>query len=152
METQLADKEITDIFKNSKVIALVGASSKSDKASNIVMKYLLEFGYEVIPINPGAAGEKILGQMTYSSAAEIKKNIDILNIFRPSEEAEKIIEEIIKKNIKTIWLQLGIKSEKSKKIAKENKINFIENACIKTEYQRLMQKKQINFPHLTKNV
>ena len=149
MEKQIDDKKLKEIFTESKVIALVGASAKKDKTSHIVMKYLIEFGYEVIPVNPGAAGQEILGQMTYRSIKEIDKKIDIVDIFRPSAEAEKIVEEAKDLNPKTIWLQLGIKSEKAEENAKSINANYIENSCIKTEYQRIMQKKKINFPHLT---
>tara|TARA_Y100001970_G_scaffold100291_1_gene126023 strand:- start:152 stop:604 length:453 start_codon:yes stop_codon:yes gene_type:complete len=150
MEKQIDDKKLKEIFTESKVIALVGASAKKDKTSHIVMKYLIEFGFEVIPINPGAAGQEILGQMTYKSIKEIDKKIDIVDIFRPSAEAEKIVEEAKELNPKTIWLQLGITSEKAEENAKSINANYIENSCIKTEYQRIMQKKKINFPHLTK--
>jgi len=150
MEKQIDDKKLKEIFTESKVIALVGASAKKDKTSHIVMKYLLEFGFEVIPVNPGAAGQEILGQMTYKSIKEIDKQIDIIDIFRPSAEAEKIVEEAKELNPKTIWLQLGITSEKAGNNAKSINANYIENSCIKTEYQRIMQKKKINFPHLTK--
>ena len=150
MEKQIDDKKLKEIFTESKVIALVGASAKKDKTSHIVMKYLIEFGFEVIPVNPGAAGQEILGQMTYRSIKEIDKKIDIVDIFRPSAEAEKIVEEAKDLNPKTIWLQLGIKSEKAEKNAKSINANYIENSCIKTEYQRIIQKKIINFPHLTK--
>ena len=150
MEKQIDDKKLKEIFTESKVIALVGASAKKDKTSHIVMKYLIEFGFEVIPVNPGAAGQEILGQMTYRSIKEIDKQIDIVDIFRPSAEAEKIVEEAKDLNPKTIWLQLGIKSEKAEENAKSINANYIENSCIKTEYQRIMQKKKINFPHLTK--
>ena len=150
MEKQIDDKKLKEIFTESKVIALVGASAKKDKTSHIVMKYLIEFGFEVIPVNPGAAGQEILGQMTYKSIKEIDKKIDIVDIFRPSAEAEKIVEEAKELNPKTIWLQLGITSEKAEENAKSINANYIENSCIKTEYQRIMQKKKINFPHLTK--
>ena len=150
MEKQIDVKRLKEIFTDSKVIALVGASAKKDKTSHIVMKYLIEFGYEVIPVNPGAAGQEILGQMTYKSIKEIDKQIDIVDIFRPSAEAEKIVEEAKELNPKTIWLQLGITSEKAEENAKSFNANYIENSCIKTEYQRIMQKKKINFPHLTK--
>ena len=150
MEKQIDDKKLKEIFTESKVIALVGASAKKDKTSHIVMKYLIEFGFEVIPVNPSAAGQEILGQMTYRSIKEIDKKIDIVDIFRPSAEAEKIVEEAKDLNPKTIWLQLGIKSEKAEENAKSINANYIENSCIKTEYQRIMQKKKINFPHLIK--
>ena len=126
METQIDDKKLKEIFSDAKVIALVGASAKKDKTSHIVMKYLLEFGFEVIPVNPGAAGQEILGQMTYKSIKEIDKKIDILDIFRPSAEAEKIVEEAKDLNPKTIWLQLGITSEKAEENAKSINANYIE--------------------------
>ena len=150
METQIEDSKLKEIFTDSKVIALVGASANKDKTSHIVMKYLIEFGYEVIPINPGSAGQEILGQMTYKSLSEINKQIDIVDVFRPSAEAEKVVQEAKDLKPKTIWLQLGIKSEKAKEIASSINANYIENSCIKTEYQRIVQKKKINFPHLIK--
>lgn len=104
----------------------------------------------MIPINPGSAGQEILGQMTYKSLSEINKQIDIVDVFRPSAEAEKVVQEAKDLKPKTIWLQLGIKSEKAKEIASSINANYIENSCIKTEYQRIIQKKKINFPHLIK--
>ena len=111
MEAQIEDIKLKEIFTNSKVIALVGASANKEKTSHIVMKYLLEFGFEVVPVNPGAAGQEILGQMTVKNLSEIKKPIDIVDVFRPSSEAEKVVEEAINYNPKTIWLQLGITSK-----------------------------------------
>ena len=140
MEKQIEDTKLKEIFTNSKVIALVGASANKEKTSHIVMKHLLDFGFEVIPVNPGAAGQEILGQMTVKNLSEIKKPIDIVDVFRPSEEAEKVIEEAVNYNPKTIWLQLGIVSKNGDKFAKSIDANYIENSCIKTEYERIMQK------------
>ena len=140
MEKQIEDTKLKEIFTNSKVIALVGASANKEKTSHIVMKYLLDFGFEVIPVNPGAAGQEILGQMTVKNLSEIKKPIDIVDVFRPSEEAEKVVKEAVNYNPKTIWLQLGIVSKNGDKFAKSIDANYIENSCIKTEYERIMQK------------
>ena len=140
MEKQIEDTKLKEIFTNSKVIALVGASANKEKTSHIVMKHLLDFGFEVIPVNPGAAGQEILGQMTVKNLSEIKKPIDIVDVFRPSEEAEKVVEEAVNYNPKTIWLQLGIVSKNGDKFAKSIDTNYIENSCIKTEYERIMQK------------
>ena len=140
MEAQIEDIKLKEIFTNSKVIALVGASANKEKTSHIVMKYLLEFGFEVIPVNPGAAGQEILGQMTVKNLSEIKKPIDIVDVFRPSDEAEKVVEEAINYNPKTIWLQLGITSKNGDKFAKLINANYIQNSCIKTEYERIMKK------------
>ena len=138
MEEQIEDKKLKEIFNNSKVIALVGASANKEKTSHIVMKHLLEFGFEVIPVNPGAAGQEILGQMAVKNLSEIKKPIDIVDIFRPSAEAEIIIKDAIKYKPKTIWLQLGITSVNGNKFAKTINANYIQNSCIKTEYERIM--------------
>ena len=140
MEAQIDDIKLKEIFTNSKVIALVGASANKEKTSHIVMKYLLDFGFEVIPVNPGSAGQEILGQMTVKNLSEIKKPIDIVDVFRPSEEAEKVVKEAVNYNPKTIWLQLGIVSKNGDKFAKSIDANYIENSCIKTEYERIMQK------------
>ena len=140
MEEQIEDKKLKEIFNNSKVIALVGASANKEKTSHIVMKCLIEFGYEVIPVNPGAAGQEILGQMAVKNLSEIKKPIDIVDIFRPSAEAEIIIKDAIKYKPKTIWLQLGITSVNGNKFAKTINANYIQNSCIKTEYERIMKK------------
>ena len=140
MEAQIEDIKLKEIFTNSKVIALVGASANKEKTSHIVMKYLLEFGFEVVPVNPGAAGQEILGQMTVKNLSEIKKPIDIVDVFRPSDEAEKVVEEAINYNPKTIWLKLGITSKNGDKFAKLINANYIQNSCIKTEYERIMKK------------
>ena len=94
MEKQIDDKKLKEIFTESKVIALVGASAKKDKTSHIVMKYLIEFGFEVIPVNPGAAGQEILGQMTYRSIKEIDKKIDIVDIFRLPPKLKKLLKKL----------------------------------------------------------
>ena len=140
MEAQIEDIKLKEIFSNSKVIALVGASANKEKTSHIVMRHLLEFGFEVIPVNPGAAGQEILGQMTVKNLSEIKKPIDIVDIFRPSAEAEKVVEDAINYNPKTIWLQLGITSENGDKFAKSINANYVQDSCIKTEYERIMKK------------
>ena len=104
-------KEILEKYKK---IALVGASKDLTKTSSVVMKYLQEYGYKVYPVNPGAKGEKILGEEVYSSITEINKNVDIVDVFRPSSEAYGIAEEAVKIGAKVLWLQLGIRDENAK--------------------------------------
>jgi len=150
-------KEIEEILKNSKTIAMVGVSSlkkKEDpknlkrKPSTIVMKYMQEFGYRVIPVNPFAVGEIIHGEEVFSKLEDIKIPIDIVNIFRPSNETPDLANEAVKINAKVLWLQYGIKNDAAEKIALEAKMKYISNRCIKQDYQNIFQKVNPVFPAL----
>ena len=150
-------KEIEEILKNSKTIAMVGVSSlkkKEDpknlkrKPSTIVMKYMQEFGYKVIPVNPFAAGEIIHGEEVFSKLEDIKISIDIVNIFRPSNETPDLANEAVKINAKVLWLQYGIKNDAAEKIALDAKMKYISNRCIKQDYQNIFQKVNPVFPAL----
>ena len=150
-------KEIEEILKNSKTIAMVGVSSlkkKEDpknlkrKPSTIVMKYMQEFGYKVIPVNPFAVGEIIHGEEVFSKLEDIKIPIDIVNIFRPSNETPDLANEAVKINAKVLWLQYGIKNDAAEKIAIDAKMKYISNRCIKQDYQNIFQKVNPVFPAL----
>ena len=150
-------KVIEDILKNSKTIAMVGVSSlkkKEDpknlkrKPSTIVMKYMQEFGYRVIPVNPFAEGESIHGEKVFSKLEDIKIPIDIVNIFRPSNETPDLANEAVKINAKVLWLQYGIKNDAAEKIALDAKMKYISNRCIKQDYQNIFQKVNPVFPAL----
>ena len=150
-------KVIEDILKNSKNIAMVGVSSlrkKEDpknlkrKPSTIVMKYMQEFGYRVIPVNPFAVGEIIHGEKVFSKLEDIKIPIDIVNIFRPSNETPELANEAVKINAKVLWLQYGIKNDAAEKIALDAKMKYISNRCIKQDYQNIFQKVNPVFPAL----
>ena len=127
---------------------MIGVSKDPTKASTIVMKYMQKYGYKVIPVNPSAKGEKILGEEVFEKLEDIKTNIDIVDVFRPSSEAFKYAEDTIKIGAKVLWLQLGIKSEKAKKILKIKNIEYIENRCTKMEYQKIFLKINPSFPVL----
>ena len=150
-------KLIEDILKNSKNIAMVGVSSlkkKEDpnnlkrKPSTIVMKYMQEFGYRVIPVNPFAVGEIIHGEKVFSKLEDIEIPIDIVNIFRPSNETPDLANEAVKINAKVLWLQYGIKNDAAEKIALDAKMKYISNRCIKQDYQNIFQKVNPVFPAL----
>ncbi len=143
----MSDK-IKEILSKYKTIAMVGVSKDPTKASTIVMKYMQKYGYKVIPVNPSAKGEKILGEEVFEKLEDIKTNIDIVDVFRPSSEAFKYAEDTIKIGAKVLWLQLGIKSEKAKKILKIKNIEYIENRCTKMEYQKIFLKINPSFPVL----
>ena len=141
--------EIKKILSKYKSIAMVGVSKDPKKTSTIVMKYMQDYGFKVYPVNPSAKGEKILGEEVYASILEINKNVDIVDVFRPSSEAYRIAEDAVKIGAKVLWLQLGIRDENAKKLVEENKIEYIENKCTKMEYQKYFLKVRQAFPVLS---
>jgi len=140
--------EIKDILSKYKTIAMIGVSNDQTKASTIVMKYMQKYGFKVYPVNPRAIGQKILGEKVFEKITDIKDPVDIVNVFRPSEEALDIARDTINIGAKVLWLQLGIKSEEAKKIVEKNKIEYIEDKCTKMEYQKHFLKVRQAFPVL----
>jgi len=150
------DELIKKTLETSKTIAMVGVSSiKKEVSTNIrrrpstiVMKYMQEFGYRVIPVNPFSTGEKIHGETIIAKLSDIKIPIDIVDVFRPSNEAPMIAEEAVKVRAKVFWLQYGIQNQEAKEIVEAENIIYISNKCIKQEYQRLFLKVSPVFPAL----
>lgn len=133
------DEEIRNIY-NFKNIAVVGMSRDPAKAAHFVPKYMIERGFNVIPVNPSAV--EILGRRTYSRVSDIKSQVDILDVFRPSEDVYPIVEDSIRKRgIRVIWLQEGIHNSDAEKIARDNNIEFVFNRCIMAEHMRLFDDK-----------
>ena len=130
--------ETKDILAKYKNIALVGASKDLKKTSSIVMKYLQNNGYKVYPVNPTIRGEKILGEKVYAKVSEIDGQVDIIDVFRPSNEAVEIANEAVQIKAKVLWLQLDIKSPEAKKIAEANNIIYVENKCTKMEIEEYL--------------
>ena len=141
--------EIKNILTKYKTIAMVGVSKDTKKTSTIVMKYMKNYGFKVFPVNPSAKGEKILGEEVYAKITDIKKNVDIVDVFRPSKEAYEIAKDAVKIGAKVLWLQLGIRNENAKKLVEENKMEYIENKCTKMEYQKHFLKVRPAFPVLS---
>ena len=156
MQSNMNDESIKNCLASAKTIAMVGVSSiKKENSSNIirrpsiiVMNYLQEFGYKVIPVNPLAVGKKINGENVFEKLEDITTEIDIVNVFRPSAETPKIAEQAVKIGTKTLWLQYGIQNEEAKEIVLSKNISYISNKCIKQEYQRLFLKVNPVFPAL----
>ena len=140
---------IKDILSKYKSIAMVGVSKDEKKTSTIVMKYMIEYGFKVYPVNPSAKGEKILGEEVYAKITDINKNVDIVDVFRPSKEAYEIAKDAVKIGAKVLWLQLGIRNENAKKLVEENKMEYVENKCTKMEYQKHFLKVRPAFPVLS---
>ena len=141
--------EIKNILSKYKSIAMVGVSKDLKKTSTIVMKYMQNYGFKIYPVNPSAKGEKILGEEVYAKITDINKNVEIVDVFRPSNEAYGIAEDAIKIGAKVLWLQLGIRDQKAKKLVEENKMEYVENKCTKMEYQKYFLKVRQAFPVLS---
>ena len=140
--------KIKEILSKYKTIVMVGVSKDQTKASTIVMKYMQKYGFKVIPVNPSAKGEKILGEEVYEKLEDIKTPVDIVDVFRPSVEALTLAEETVKIGAKVLWLQLGIKNVEAKKMVEAKNIEYIENRCTKMEYQKIFLKINPAFPVL----
>jgi len=133
------DSLIREILKNTKRIALVGASANEARPSWIVTKYLLDRGYDVIPVNPGLAGQTLLGKPVYGSLAEIPGTVDMVEIFRNSQAAGPITDEALTLDPlpKVIWMQLSVRNDEAAAKAEAKGITVIMNRCPKIEYGRL---------------
>ncbi len=140
--------DIKEILSRYKKIAMVGVSNDPSKASTIVMKYMQKYGFKVYPVNPKAKGQKILGEEVFEKITDIKDQIDIVDVFRPSRETLDIAKDTVKIGAKVLWLQLGIKSDETKKLVEQNNIRYIEDKCTKMEYQKHFLKVRQAYPVL----
>ncbi|NDG89802.1 MAG: CoA-binding protein [Proteobacteria bacterium] len=141
--------DIKEILDKNKTIAMVGVSKDPKKPSTIVMKYMQEYGFKVIPVNPRAKGEKILGEEVFEKITDIKEKVEIVDVFRPSKEVYAIAEDAVKIGAKVLWLQLGIRDEKAKELVEKNDIEYVDNKCTKMEYQKYFLKMRQAFPVLS---
>ncbi len=129
-----SDEQIRDILSLKKV-AVIGMSKHSSKAAHFVPKYLFDNGYDITPVNPTA--EEILDKKCYNSVSEIDEEIEIVDIFRPSDQILPFVREAIKKKPKVIWLQEGIHNSEAEELARKEGIKVIFNRCMLAEHQRL---------------
>jgi len=136
-----SDPYIAGILGEAKTIAMVGASAVTNRPSYSAMKYLLGKGYRVIPVNPGLAGQEILGQPVFAALADVPPPVDMVDIFRNSEAAGPITDEVIANKdrfgVKVLWMQLGVINEEAAKRAEAAGLTVIMNRCPKIEYGRL---------------
>jgi predicted CoA-binding protein len=131
-----SDLQLRKIYEL-KNIAVVGMSKNEEKAGNYVPRYLIQHGYNVIPVNPTIA--EILGRKSYATVSDIQENVDIVDIFRKSEDVLPVVNDAIKKNsaIRVVWMQEGIYNEEAERRAKENGLDVVFNRCIMAEHRRL---------------
>src|SRR5215217_6136604 len=136
-----SDAQIRAILERVRTIAMVGASSNWNRPSYFVMKYLQGKGYRVIPVNPGIAGQELLGEKVYGSLREIPpeiaEQIDMIDVFRPASETPAIIEDSIAIGAPVVWMQLGIRNDEAAALAEAAGIEVIMNRCPKIEFGRL---------------
>jgi predicted CoA-binding protein len=138
MGTSSKDQHLESLLTSSKNIAVVGLSPKLQRPSNQVARYLIENGYTVIPVNPGQ--KKILGLNCYPDLNSIPAAIDIVDIFRKSEDVEPVIDQAINANAKAVWMQLDIRHEKAAQKAAQAGLEVVVDRCIKIEHARLFNR------------
>lgn len=131
---------LPEILTSFNSVAVYGMSTNQMKPANYVPVYLMRNGYKVIPINPAA--DEIAGKKAYHTLAEVPDYIEILDVFRPSEAALGVVEEAVERrktkgDIEVIWLQEGIINEEARKLAEDNGIIFVQDACMKKEHEKL---------------
>jgi len=140
-ELHYSDAMLRDVLSSVRTIAMVGASGDWKRPSYFAMKYLQRRGYRVIPVNPTRAGDEILGETVYASLAEVPGQIDMVDVFRSSEAALGIAEEAVAamadKQIKVLWLQLGIRNDAAAALAEGAGLQVIMDRCPKIEFARL---------------
>jgi uncharacterized protein len=131
------DLYLRRILRETKSIAMVGLSANWNRPSFFAAKYLLDRGYKVIPVNPAAKGQEILGQKVYGTLDELPQKVDMVDIFRNSEAAGPITDEAIKHGAKVVWMQLGVVNDAAAKRAEDAGLKVVMNRCPKIEHSRL---------------
>lgn len=131
------DDQLKQLFESTKTIALVGASPKPERPSNGVMKFLLNQGYKVIPVNPGQAGGEIHGQTVVAQLSDISVPVDMVDIFRNSEDAAGVVDDAIKIGAKSVWMQLGVINPDAAAKASNHGMTAVMNRCPAIEIPRL---------------
>ena len=127
--------DVEEMLRSAQTIAVVGLSSDPGRDSNSVARYLQEVGYRIIPVNPYE--DQVLGERSFPSLADLPEGPDIVDVFRRAEHTPSVAQQAVAIGAKVLWLQSGIVSDESRRIAEEGGLAYVENACIRTEHQIL---------------
>lgn len=131
------DQYVREVLAATRTIAMVGASPNWNRPSYFVMKYLQLKGFRVVPVNPRAEGEVILGERTYANLGEVPDAIDMVDVFRSAKEAMEITKQAIAKSAKSVWMQIGVRNDEAARLAEDAGLRVVMNRCPKIEYSRL---------------
>jgi predicted CoA-binding protein len=132
-----SDEAIAQLLVQAKRVALVGASAKPDRPSHRVLQFLLDEGYEVLPINPGLAGQKLLGQTVYASLADLPTSVNVADIFRDAASLPEVTQEVVDAGIPAIWTQLGVVHSEAERNAVDAGLQLVVDRCPAIEIPRL---------------
>jgi predicted CoA-binding protein len=131
------DDTLREILESTETIAVVGCSTSPGKAAHDIPKYMLNHGYDVLPVNPFA--DEIFGREAYDELAEVPQGVDMVDVFRPSEETGPIVDAAVERDdVDTVWLQLGITNDAAGERAEAATKQFVQDRCLKVEHQRLL--------------
>ena len=132
-----SDEAIAQLLLQAKRIALIGASAKPERPSHRVMQFLLDEGYEVLPINPGLAGRTLLGQTVYASLADLPTSVDVADIFRDAASLPEVTQDVVAAGIPAMWTQLGVVHVDAERTALDASLNLVVDRCPAIEIPRL---------------
>jgi predicted CoA-binding protein len=132
-----SDEAVAGLFLKVKRIALVGASAKPERPSHRVMQFLLDEGYEVLPINPGLAGQNLLGQTVYASLADLPTSVDMADIFRDAASLPEVTQDVVAAGIPSMWTQLGVAHSEAEHAALDAGLQLVVDRCPAIEIPRL---------------
>ncbi len=136
-DLQYDDADLRRIFRESRVIAMVGASGNWVRPSHFVFRYLQQKGFRVIPVNPKNAGETILGEKVYASLRDVPEKIDVVDVFRSSEAAGPVTDEAVAAGARVVWMQLTVRNDEAAARARAAGLTVVMDRCLKIEYGRL---------------
>ncbi|MGH2692762.1 MAG: CoA-binding protein [Actinomycetota bacterium] len=131
------DEELKRIYAETKTIAVVGASGSEEKAAHTIPRYLQRQGYRIIPVNP--RGGEILGEKVYETLADVPEQIDVVDVFRTSEETPDVSKAAVAAGAKVLWLQEGISSDEAERIASEGGLQVVMDRCMGATHHRLLK-------------
>ena len=139
MPQTVDDTLIRDVLGNARTIAVVGASANEERPSNFVAAFLQSRGYRIIPVNPGLAGQELLGETVYGTLADIPHEVDMIDVFRKSDAVPAIVDEALERwpDLKSVWMQIGVQNDDAADKAEARGVKVVQNRCPKVEFPRL---------------